>query len=561
MVISSTEVSAVSPAIHSLPPEVEEGNREYKLKLVNPTPSRVEHLITQMKWRLKEGDGEAIYAIGVEDNGVISGLLRDELDSSLETLSSMADRLGAETHIINEHTIPYPNNMTRHAAEVMVKKIPDEQEFIDIRVGCIGNVDVGKSTLLGVLSHGDLDNGRGKARLNMFRHLHEIQTGRTSSISHEILGFDANGHELNYSGSTVEEICSSAKKLITFLDLAGHHKYIKTTIHGLTGYSPELVMLLVAANRGLAGTTKEHLGLAIALKIPFLIVITKTDLCSKEMIDRTVQQLEKILKSPGCKKVPIRVEDENDAETAAESFSKQVTPIFKVSSVSGENLNLLRKFYFHLPSLRSKIEQDELLQCAAEFQIDEIFSVREVGPVLAGTLKSGVVKVGDALLFGPMSNGMFEKVVVASIHRNRTPCRVIQAGQTACIALRDNSQIMPRRGQVLLEDKLSEDPPKTCKTFEADLFLLFHTTKIAPKFQATVHIGNIVQTVVIKSMDRADLRTGQKARVKFEFIGHPQYLRNGDRMFFREGRCKGVGEVTQFFEYKHDDQTELAIHS
>ena len=37
-------------------------------------------------------------------------------------------RLGAETHIINEHTIPYPNNVTRHAAEVMVKKIPDEQE-------------------------------------------------------------------------------------------------------------------------------------------------------------------------------------------------------------------------------------------------------------------------------------------------------------------------------------------------------------------------------------------------------------------------------------------------
>lgn len=57
----------------------------------------------------------------------------------------------------------------------------------------MGNADVGKSTLLGVLSQGDLDNGRGKARLNMFRHLHEIQTGRTSSISHEVLGFDASG--------------------------------------------------------------------------------------------------------------------------------------------------------------------------------------------------------------------------------------------------------------------------------------------------------------------------------------------------------------------------------
>jgi len=35
--------------------------------------------------------------------------------------------------------------------------------------------------------------GRGRARLNLFRHLHEIQSGRTSSISHEILGFDAKG--------------------------------------------------------------------------------------------------------------------------------------------------------------------------------------------------------------------------------------------------------------------------------------------------------------------------------------------------------------------------------
>jgi GTPase len=44
-------------------------------------------------------------------------------------------------------------------------------------VSVLGSFDVGKSTLLGVLTQGELDNGRGRARLNMFRHLHEIQTG------------------------------------------------------------------------------------------------------------------------------------------------------------------------------------------------------------------------------------------------------------------------------------------------------------------------------------------------------------------------------------------------
>ena len=57
----------------------------------------------------------------------------------------------------------------------------------------LGNVDAGKSTILGVLTQGELDNGRGCARLNLFRHLHEIQSGRTSSISHEIMGFNDKG--------------------------------------------------------------------------------------------------------------------------------------------------------------------------------------------------------------------------------------------------------------------------------------------------------------------------------------------------------------------------------
>lgn len=50
-----------------LPPEPEQGNIEYKLKLINPSSQRFEHLVTQMKWRLREGHGEAIYQIGINN--------------------------------------------------------------------------------------------------------------------------------------------------------------------------------------------------------------------------------------------------------------------------------------------------------------------------------------------------------------------------------------------------------------------------------------------------------------------------------------------------------------
>lgn len=61
------------------------------------------------------------------------------------------------------------------------------------RVAVVGNVDAGKSTLLGVLTHGELDNGRGLARQKLFRHKHEAETGRTSSVGNDILGFDSVG--------------------------------------------------------------------------------------------------------------------------------------------------------------------------------------------------------------------------------------------------------------------------------------------------------------------------------------------------------------------------------
>lgn len=74
----------------------------------------------------------------------------------------------------------------------------------------MGNVDAGKSTLLGVLTHGELDNGRGFARQKLFRHKHEMESGRTSSVGNDILGFDHNG-QVRDRGGRAE--CFSMKAL------------------------------------------------------------------------------------------------------------------------------------------------------------------------------------------------------------------------------------------------------------------------------------------------------------------------------------------------------------
>ena len=56
----------------------------------------------------------------------------------------------------------------------------------------VGNVDSGKSTIVGVLSKGVNDDGRGAARASVFNFNHESNNGRTSSIGQEIIGFTKN---------------------------------------------------------------------------------------------------------------------------------------------------------------------------------------------------------------------------------------------------------------------------------------------------------------------------------------------------------------------------------
>lgn len=74
-----------------LPPELEEGNREYKWKLVHPSPERLTHLTTQLNWRLNEsGRGEAVYLLGVRDDGYPIGLSDFDFAESIQTLRAMA---------------------------------------------------------------------------------------------------------------------------------------------------------------------------------------------------------------------------------------------------------------------------------------------------------------------------------------------------------------------------------------------------------------------------------------------------------------------------------------
>lgn len=538
--------------VPELDPENDEGYVEYKWSLHNPSPQRFAQLVTQLKFRLLEGQGEAFYEIGVTDSGVLKGLPGDKLAASLLTLKKMAQELNAEVHVVREE-----KGLEGNVIEALVRHLPrSSEEYLDLRVAVAGNVDSGKSTLIGVLTgNGSLDNGRGLARAQIFTHKHELETGRTSCVSQQIMGFNAMGEIVNYShirNLSWSDVLEKSSKVLTFFDLAGHERYLKTTVFGLTAHVPDYCMIVIGANMGVLRMTKEHLAVALALKVPVFVVITKIDISPGHILDNTREHICKLLKSPGARKLPVLVKSISDVSMASQNIvNDRIVPIFEVSSVTGDGLDLLSKFLNLIPTRRN---WSTAVTEPAEFQIDETFMVTGVGTVVAGTTISGSIAIGQYLHLGPDSSGNFVKVQVKSIHYKRTSVKRIVAGQTGSLALKKVKRSSIRKGMVLLDSGVR---PGAVWEFYAEVMILYHSSTIRVNYQAVIHCAAIRQAAKVLSIESEVARTGDRTKILFRFLYHPEYLKGDARFIFREGRTKGIGKVIALGEAV---QTRTAHH-
>mmetsp|Transcript_521 Transcript_521/g.1784 ORF Transcript_521/g.1784 Transcript_521/m.1784 type:complete len:553 (+) Transcript_521:333-1991(+) len=527
--------------IEDLTPEDDEGNMEYKWSLVKPSRERFPQLVTQMKFRLLEGQGEAIYQVGVEDDGRVRGLSDEALAASLATLKRMATELGAETTVLRESV-----GREGKCAEVLVRHIPESiEEYHDLRIAVAGNVDSGKSTLVGVLTGcGNLDNGRGRARSQIFTHKHEIESGRTSCVSQQIMGFSSSGEVINYTSIrnlSWHDVVDKASKVVTFFDLAGHERYLKTTLFGLTAHAPDYCMLLVGANMGVLRMTKEHLSIALALKVPVFVVVTKIDIAPEHVREQTISQIMRLFKS--SRKMPVLIKKDDQVSMAAKNMvNDRVVPIFTVSNVTGDGLENLRSF---LNLVSSRQHWSEFVDQPAEFRIDETFMVQGVGTVVAGTATSGSISAGQWLSLGPDGNGKFTKVQVKSVHYKRVPVKRVVAGQAGALALKKIKRSSVRKGMVLLDLTMRAG---AVWSFKAEVMILYHGTTIKENYQPIIHCVTVRQAAKVINMETEVIRTGDRANITFRFMYYPEYIKEGSRFVFREGRTKGIGKITSIIE-------------
>ncbi|HKZ41389.1 MAG TPA: GTP-binding protein, partial [Candidatus Hodarchaeales archaeon] len=344
------------------------------------------------------------------------------------------------------------------------------------------------------------------------------------------------------------EIIRNSSKLVRFIDLAGHEKYLRTTIYGLLGTEPDYVALIIDANRGIQRMTREHLGLVFVLKLPIFVVLNKVDLAPAHILKDTLNELKKLLKGPALSLIPKTVQDKDDITVLGPRLSHgRIVPIFLVSTVTGENLDLLRSFLNLLPPRRSFTSYwptlgSDLKSAPFLLFVEEWFVLTGVGPVAVGIIQSGTIHEGDYAYLGPDASGVYLRSRVKSIQSRRISVASASVGQYISLAL--GFAKYPRqfsKGMVIT----TFDAPRAIHSFEAEIVILHHPTTIRPGYSAMIHAKTIRSQAKIRHIldGPSPLRTGDKARVEFEFLYSPQFLITGMQFIFREGRTKGLGVV------------------
>lgn len=524
--------------MYSLPIESENGNIEYKLKLIATDKQRLEELATQLRYRLEEKGGEAIYILGVSNDGKLIGLNDYELSESLKILNLVASIAGAKVSLIRR-----AKGQRGEILELLIRRY---KEYIPISVSIIamGQADHGKTTTIGALITGEADDGDGLLMSKIARFKHEIQMRRTSSVTERYLGFDGHGNIVNYIvPSPLDEavIFLNSSKIISFIDVGGHERYLRSAAKGLLSHMPDYAMVVVSANSGLSTMTREHLGLALSFKIPIFIVVSKVDLVPENTVYKVIESISDILKMPGISKIPIIIRNMDDAILAAKNItSGRIAPIVMISNKTGYGLNLLRVFLNLLPP---RLRWSENLNKPFMLYIDEKFNVPGVGIVVAGLILQGTIHEGDYVHIGPLKDSTFKLIRIKSIQvRRGVFVNSIGAGITAAFALHGISYNEVEKGMVLLDRNMK---PAAVKRFKANIFILHHPTTIRKGYVSTFHIYSIKQAGRIIDMDKEPLRTGDKAAITVEVLYKPIYVMPGQKILFREGRTRGIGVISE----------------
>ena len=348
-------------------------------------------------------------------------------------------------------------------------------------IGTAGHIDHGKTTLIKALTGNETDN---------------LKEEKERGISIN-LGFTA----LDLSNGERAGI----------IDVPGHENFIKNMMAGVVGI--DIILLVVAADDGVMPQTIEHAQILHYMGVDnAIIVITKKNTVSADMVDLVKSDIEMSF-----------------ADTILED-----APIVAVDSVSGENIDQLKKLIEEKIVSTEKTEDSKSMR----MNIDRSFTLQGIGTIITGTLTEGEIYKDHEYMLYPSE----EKVKVRSIQNHDVPIDVAHKGQRIALNLANISSNEINRGDIIAQN----DSLIRVKNVQTKLSLSkFDDIKVEHWTRVRFFHGTKEILARAVPLDQKEIKASQTALCEFR-LEEEIYVKRGDKFVIRSYsplKTIGGGEI------------------
>ncbi|MEM3525777.1 MAG: translation elongation factor EF-1 subunit alpha, partial [Candidatus Jordarchaeaceae archaeon] len=302
------------------------------------------------------------------------------------------------------------------------------------------------------------------------------------------------------------------KYYFTIIDAPGHRDFIKNMITGTS--QADAAILVVSARKGefeagigVGGQTREHAYLSFTLGVNQIVVaINKMDDASvnwsEERYNEVKKEVSDLLKSVGFK-----IENVDFVPISAWLGENLIKPSDKTKWYKGPTI---------IEALDKLVVPPKPLDKPLRIPIQDVYTITGVGTVPVGRVETGVLRVGDIVVFQPAN----VEGEVKSIEMHHEPIQEAVPGDNIGFNVRGVAKKDLRRGDVAGS---KNNPPTVAKEFTGQLVVIQFPSAISAGYCPVVHAHTAqVACRFTKLLAKIDRRTGQVIE------DNPDYIKRGD---------------------------------
>ncbi len=360
----------------------------------------------------------------------------------------------------------------------------------------VGHVDHGKSTLVGRLLYDTKS-----IKEEDMRKLKELAKELKKETFEFAFMMDRLKEERE-RGVTIDimhQRFDTQKYYFTVIDAPGHRDFVKNMITGAS--QADAAILVVSAKDGIQEQTKEHTFLIKVLGVKQLIVaMNKMDAINyDESKYNTVKaEVEKLLKSVG--------------------YDTSKIPFVACSAFVGDNIanRSDKTSWYKGPTILEALDKLELppqpIDKPLRLPVQDVYTITGIGTVPVGRVETGVMKIGDQVVFMPSG----AKGEVKSIEMHHEQVQEAKPGDNIGFSVRGVSKNDIKRGDVLGR---ADNLPTVAGEFTAQIIVLQHPNVITKGYTPVFHVHTSqIACKITEIQKKIDPKTGQTIQENPDFI-------------------------------------------